>query len=93
MGLQAEAAPVETWKLSTDPQFSENVCNVIGLYVAPPESAPVLRVDDKSQIQALDRTAEYSPAVRHSCAMSHFPGGTCWGYRGENRWSQHHLRL
>jgi transposase len=40
---------VETWKLSTDPQFVEKVRDVVGLYMAPPENALVLAVDEKSQ--------------------------------------------
>ena len=48
---------VETWKLSKDPLFIDKVRDVVGLYLAPPERAVVLCVDEKSQIQALDRTA------------------------------------
>jgi transposase len=48
---------VETFKLSPDPQFIEKVRDVVGLYVNPPDAAVVLCVDEKSQIQALDRTA------------------------------------
>ncbi|MGH9044290.1 MAG: IS630 family transposase [Acidimicrobiales bacterium] len=48
---------VDTFKLSPDPQFIEKVRDVAGLYVNPPEGALVLCVDEKSQIQALDRTA------------------------------------
>jgi transposase len=47
----------ETWKLSKDPQFVAKVRDVVGLYLDPPERAVVLCVDEKSQIQALDRTA------------------------------------
>jgi transposase len=47
----------ETFKLSTDPQFMEKVRDVVGLYLDPPEKAVVLCVDEKSQMQALDRTA------------------------------------
>ncbi len=43
---------VETWKLSTDPQFLKKVRDVVGLYMAPPENVLVLCVDEKSQIQA-----------------------------------------
>ena len=46
----------ETFKLSTDPLFVDKVRDIVGLYLAPPERAPVLCVDEKSQIQALDRT-------------------------------------
>ena len=54
---------VETWKLSTDPQFIEKVRDVVGLYLNPPEAAVVLCVDEKSQIQALDRTAPVLPLM------------------------------
>jgi hypothetical protein len=47
---------VEHWKLSKDPQFIEKVHDICGLYLNPPERAVVLAVDEKSQIQALDRT-------------------------------------
>jgi hypothetical protein len=53
----------ETWKLSTDPQFIDKVRDVVGLYLDPPERALVLCVDEKSQIQALDRTAPSLPIL------------------------------
>ncbi len=53
----------ETWKLSTDPQFIDKVRDVVGLYLDPPEAALVLCVDEKSQIQALDRTAPILPLL------------------------------
>jgi transposase len=53
----------ETWKLSKDPQFIDKVRDVVGLYLAPPERAVVLCVDEKSQIQALDRTAPILPML------------------------------
>ena len=45
----------ETFKLSTDPMFVDKVRDIVGLYMAPPLMAMVLCVDEKSQIQALDR--------------------------------------
>jgi transposase/transposase-like protein len=51
----------ETFKFSTDPQLVAKVTDVVGLYLAPPENAIVLCVDEKSQIQALDRTAPILP--------------------------------
>jgi transposase len=54
---------VQTWKLSTDPQFIEKVRDVVGLYLDPPDKALVLCVDEKSQIQALDRTAPCLPIL------------------------------
>jgi len=52
---------VEKFKLSTDPRFEEKVRDIVGLYLDPPERALVLCVDEKSQIQALDRTAPLLP--------------------------------
>jgi transposase len=51
----------QTWKLSKDPLFVEKVRDVVGLYLNPPERAVVLCVDEKSQIQALDRSAPILP--------------------------------
>ena len=53
----------ETWKLSKDPQFVAKMRDVVGLYLNPPERAVVLCVDEKSQIQALDRTAPILPML------------------------------
>jgi transposase len=47
---------IRTFKLSTDPKFAEKLKDIVGLYVDPPAHAVVLSVDEKSQIQALDRT-------------------------------------
>jgi transposase len=60
-GLKPHA--VQTWKLSTDPQFVDKVRDVVGLYMSPPENALVLAVDEKSQMQALDRTAPILPIM------------------------------
>ena len=51
----------ETFKFSTDPELVAKVTDIVGLYLAPPENAIVLCVDEKSQIQALDRTAPMLP--------------------------------
>jgi transposase len=53
----------EKFKLSTDPQFIEKVYDICGLYLNPPERAVVLCVDEKSQIQALDRTRPILPML------------------------------
>jgi transposase len=58
-GLQPHRA--ETFKLSKDPLFVEKVRDIVGLYMAPPDRAMVLCVDEKSQIQALDRTMPLLP--------------------------------
>jgi transposase len=60
-GLKPHLA--ETFKLSTDPQFIEKVRDVVGLYLDPPEHAVVLCVDEKPQVQALDRTAPILPLL------------------------------
>ena len=52
---------VETFKFSTDPELEAKVVDVVGLYLAPPDNAVVLCVDEKSQIQALDRTQPMLP--------------------------------
>jgi transposase len=52
---------VRTFKLSNDPRFTEKLTDVVGLYLNPPEKALVLSVDEKSQIQALDRTQPSLP--------------------------------
>jgi transposase len=51
----------ETFKFSTDPELEAKVRDVVGLYLDPPEKAVVLCVDEKSQVQALDRTAPILP--------------------------------
>jgi transposase len=53
----------DAWKLSKDPLFIDKVRDVVGLYLNPPERAVVLCVDEKSQIQALDRTAPILPML------------------------------
>jgi transposase len=63
---------VETFKLSRDPKFLEKMTDVIGLYFNPPEQALVLCVDEKSQIQALDRTQPGLPLKKGRCGtMTH----------------------
>jgi hypothetical protein len=58
-GLQPHR--VENFKLSKDPQFVEKVRDIVGLYMNPPERAIVLCVDEKSQVQALNRTQPILP--------------------------------
>ena len=53
----------DSWKLSKDPLFVEKVRDVVGLYLDPPERAVVLCVDEKTQIQALNRTAPVFPML------------------------------
>jgi transposase len=60
------------FKLSRDPQFIEKLTDVVGLYLNPPEKALVLCVDEKSQIQALDRTQPGLPLKKGRCGtMTH----------------------
>jgi transposase len=54
---------VETFKFSTDPQLEPKIRDVVGLYLDPPANAVVVSVDEKSQIQALDRTAPMLPVM------------------------------
>jgi transposase len=68
-GLQPHRS--ETFKLSSDPLFVEKVRDIVGLYLSPPERALVLCVDEKSQVQALDRSQPLLPmrpgqAERHT---------------------------
>jgi transposase len=63
---------VEAFKLSTDPRFEEKLIDVIGLYLNPPEQAIVFCVDEKSSIQALDRTQPSLPMKKgRGATMTH----------------------
>ena len=63
---------VRTFKLSRDPHFEEKLINVVGLYLNPPEKALVISADEKSQIQALDRTQPSLPIIPGRCGtMTH----------------------
>ena len=69
-GLQPHR--VETFKLSRDKRFVEKLTDVVGVYLNPPDKAVVLCVDEKSQIQALDRTQPGLPLKRGRCGtMTH----------------------
>src|SRR6202044_494133 len=62
----------KTFKLSRDPKFLEKMTDVVGLYLNPPQKAIVLCVDEKSQIQALDRTQPGLPIKKGRCGtMTH----------------------
>ena len=52
---------VDTFKISNDPRFEEKMVDVVGLYLNPPERAVVFSFDEKTQVQALDRTGRRSP--------------------------------
>ena len=63
---------IRTFKRSRDPEFATKLVDIVGLYVDPPEHAVVLSIDEKSQIQALDRTQPGLPLKRGRCAtMTH----------------------
>lgn len=63
---------VKTFKVSNDPRFIEKLTDVVGLYLDPPEHALVLSCDEKSQIQALDRTQKSLPLKKGRCGtMTH----------------------
>ena len=62
---------VDTFKISTDPHFIDKVRDVVGLYLDPPEKALVLCVDEKSQIQALDRSAPVLPMMPGTARTAH----------------------
>ena len=63
---------VKTFKLSNDPRFVDKLHDIVGLYMNPPAHALVLSVDEKSQIQALDRTQPGLPMKKGRCAtMTH----------------------
>jgi transposase len=61
---------MKTFKLSNDPEFAEKMLDVVGLYVDPPAHAIVLSIDEKSQIQALDRTPPGLPMKKGRCATT-----------------------
>lgn len=69
-GLQPHR--VETFKLSTDKRFVEKLTDVVGVYLNPPDKAVVLCVDEKTQVQALDRTQPGLPMKKGRCGtMTH----------------------
>ena len=55
---------MDTFKISTDPAFEDKLTDVVGLYLNPPEQAVVLCLDEKSQVQALDRTQPSLPMTK-----------------------------
>ena len=77
--LRSPAHRTETFKLSRDPLFIDKVRDMVGLYLNPPDHALVLCVDEKSQIQALERTAPLlpmRPGVRERRAHDYLRHGT-----------------
>ena len=79
----------ETFKLSADPLFIENVRDIVGLYLNPPDRALVLCVDEKSQIQALDRTRPLlplRPGQAERCTHDYVRHGTGACIRAAPNW-------
>ncbi len=68
---------IESFKVSNDPHFAEKLDAIVGLYLNPPEQALVLSVDEKSQIQALDRTQPGLPISRMTLFRI---GSACWSW-------------
>ena len=63
---------IRTFKVSNDPRFEEKLHDVVGLYLNPPENAVVFSVDEKSSVQALDRTQPGLPIKKGRCGtMTH----------------------
>jgi len=63
---------VKTFKVSNDPHFEEKLRDVVGLYLNPPENALVFSADEKTSIQALDRTQPSLPLIKGRCdTMTH----------------------
>ncbi len=70
--LEIKPHRVDTFKVSGDPLFEEKLTDVVGLYLNPPENAIVLCMDEKSQVQALDRTQPSLPMTKGRAAtMTH----------------------
>lgn len=78
---------VRTFKLSRDPKFEQKLVDVVGLCLNPPENAIVLCVDEKSQVQALDRTQPGLPMKNGCCGtMTHdcaFPWIRAWSAKSD----------
>lgn len=71
-GLGIKPHRLDTFKVSNDPRFQEKLTDVVGLYRNPPEKAVVLCMDEKSQVQALDRTQPSLPMVKgRGARMTH----------------------
>jgi transposase len=63
---------IKTFKLSNDPRFEEKLIDIVGLYLSPPDNALVLCLDEKSSVQALDRTQPSLPMTKGRAAtMTH----------------------
>jgi len=63
---------VKMFKISNDPNFEEKLCDVVGLYLNPPENALVISADEKTSVQALDRTQPELPIKKGRCGtMTH----------------------
>src|ERR1035441_885137 len=93
-GLKPHLSP--TFKVGKDPQFAEELEAIIGLYLNSPEHAIVLSADEKSQIQALDRTQPRLPLKKGRCGtMTHDykRNGTATLDRKSTRLNSSHLGI
>ena len=91
MGQGLQPHRVRSFKISNDPRFADKLKDVVGLYVDPPAHAVVFSIDEKSQIQALDRTQPGLPMKKGRCAtmtpaVSLQPAGLTRG--GDAAWSR-----
>ncbi len=77
-GLKPHLA--KTFKVSNDPAFEEKLLDVVGLYLDPPDKALVLSVDEKSQMQALDRTQPGLPLKKGRCGTMTHDYNRSFGY-------------
>ncbi len=92
---RTEAAFAKTFKVSRDKKFVEKVIDVVGLYLNPPEHALVLCADEKTSVQALDRTQPGLPLVKGRLepqptttnATEPRPCSLLWRYRREHHWT------
>ena len=79
VGLQPHRT--RTFKYSRDPHLEDKVTDVVGLYMNPPENALVLCVDEKTQIQALDRTQPLLPMKPHQIERQNARLQAAWHYQ------------
>ena len=81
---------IEGFKLSKDKRFVEKLTDVVGVYLNPPDKALVLCVDEKSQVQALDRTQPGLPMKKGRCGtMTHDYKRTCHNLLSVSAWTDH----
>ncbi len=84
---------VRSFKLSNDPAFKEKLLDIVGLYLDPPDRALVLSVDEKSQIQALDRTQPGLPLKKGRAGTMTHDYGTVIGHCAKRHRHQEFIRF